>query len=65
MIWFFGLICWTIGALVVAKLDAALCGDRTDSSRKFWAFFTWPIVGVLLIYCKHHINNGGQNDWDY
>lgn len=65
-------VSWVSCALLVIKLDAVLCGNRTwegGVKDKIIAFiiatiFWFPGV-IYLLTCKHHINNGIQNDWDY
>lgn len=49
-------IIWTIGAALTAKLDAALASKPTAYACDFIvALFCWPVVGVLILRCRHHV----------
>lgn len=59
--------CWLMGALASLKLDAVLTGEPTDFSviAMFLAVVSWPVAIVYLATCKHHVNNGCKDYWDY
>ena len=62
-----GTICWIIGAWAALKLDAVLTGNPTDFHPVFIciALATWPLAIIYLATCKHHVNNGCNDYWDY
>lgn len=63
----FALFCWVCGAWSALKLDAVLTGEPTDFSivAIFIALISWPGAVIYLATCKHHVNNGSKDRWDY
>lgn len=60
-------VSWILGAAVTFKLEAALVGEPTwkNNVSFLWPLLLWWLAAIYLLTCKHHVNNGGKNEWDY
>lgn len=65
-------IAWVSCALMVMKLDAVLCGNRTweggapERLTMFVIAMIFWLPGVIyLLTCKHHVNNGARDEWGF
>lgn len=49
--------CWTIGALLILKMDAMFCDAPTeyDVFGVMLSFCSWPIIGCLLLRTQHRV----------
>jgi hypothetical protein len=56
---------WVLSAMVTNKLDAMFVGEPTNRGNATWSLFLWPVIALYLLFCKHHVNNGCKDYWDY